>query len=319
MSHVGLRRGLAVALVLSAGAARAAPLAIQIYRLSAEGPPSSATADAQALLVSSVPAAIRRSERMIPGKKLFLPPTCGGVPELACLAQLAGDGVVISGRVREVGAAMAVTLQAVDGAGRVHGPVQVTVDTFLQSSAPFTAALLELERRVPASVGKGVAPGAPAPVAAVPPPAPARAATPAPAPTPSPAAQVDLSAPPPAGAPRSSAAALYRAPRPAPAGAWRRAAGQWTAGAGLALLAGGATFAVLNQQLAKDLDGRFSRNELTRSDASKYDRVDTYNVLATTMLIAGGVATVTGAVLWSTAPEITPLPGGASVGVRRSF
>ena len=84
------------------------------------------------------------------------------------------------------------------------------------------------------------------------------------------------------------------------------------------MLAAGVTFALLDQQAAKDLDSRFHANTLTTADAAKYRTVATYNVLAPALLIGGGVVMATGLVLWGTAPSAHPTRG-VDLGVQGRF
>jgi hypothetical protein len=122
-----------------------------------------------------------------------------------------------------------------------------------------------------------------------------------------------------ASASRGTVAPLrYKDPKPV-SGAWRGPVGKWATGIGVVLLAGGATVAAFNKDLSDDLDRRFYTSRLRRSDADRYDRVDTYNTVSAAMLIAGGAATAAGIVLWSTAPDVRPVRGGATVGVQTRF
>jgi hypothetical protein len=99
------------------------------------------------------------------------------------------------------------------------------------------------------------------------------------------------------------------APAPAPA-TWKRQAGPLFTIVGGALLAGGATVAILNRNLAGDLNRKHAAGTLTATDRTSYDRVDRNNVLSAVLLSAGGVSAAAGTYLWITAPA---RPGGGAV------
>jgi hypothetical protein len=104
-----------------------------------------------------------------------------------------------------------------------------------------------------------------------------------------------------------------------PPGMWRRPTGKWLTLAGIALLAGGTTVAIMNRQLSKDLESRYFDNTLTPADASKYDQIDTYNTAQAVLFAAGAATTGVGLYLWGTAPDATGPGRGATFGLQGRF
>ncbi len=281
-----IRAAVALGAALAALDAAAQPVPVRIYPLTGDGVGAVSMSDLHSLLESAVATAARKSE-LVPAKPLLISASCGRAPAPDCLAGLAHGGIVVTGTVSRAGTILMVSLSAVDSDARVHGPVEVAVDTFAQSAQPLARALLEIDRTLPVE-------GAPAERV----PAERSAAFAAPV--------------------RRTWEPRYKDTPPVP-GLWRRAAGKWITGAGIALLAGGGAVAVLNKGLAEDLDHRYLANELTAADAAMYDRVDTYNLLSAALLAAGGTASCVGLYLWGTAPEVRPTRDGASFGVRGRF
>jgi hypothetical protein len=114
----------------------------------------------------------------------------------------------------------------------------------------------------------------------------------------------------PQAAPAPARKKLQVAAPAAPAPVWKRQAGPLFTIVGGALLAGGATVAVLNRSLADDLEAKRVAGTLSPADRSSFDRVDRYNVLSGLLLGAGGISAAAGTYLWITAPA---KPGGGAV------
>lgn len=269
----------------AAPSARADPAAIYPLGTLRAGPED--VSDVRALLDAALHRAERRGGLAPAGQPARA--ACGPATaaEAACLARLAGAGVVLLGVVERAGSTLVVALRAVDGQGRVYGPVTAAVDVYVQNAEVLVQALSTLD-----DLRHGAALPAPSLRAAPPP------------------------------APRSLEAA--RPPSTSPAtggsgGAWRVGAGRWTTAAGVGLLAAGAVTAALNRQLAADLEDRYGRSQLEPGDAARYRTVDTYNSVSVALLAAGGVATAAGIVLWATAPDVRPVRGGATFGVSGHF
>jgi hypothetical protein len=307
-----------LALALAPGAARAA-FPVGLYPLRTPGLAPDQRADLHGLVAAALVSASRRGI-LQPRTPLVQRATCGEVMAPACLGAAAGDGLLLVGRGELKGGLLVVTAALYDRNGARTREVRFVADLVIQNLRPVSEALAQLEleiepdgtvvgsRKAPAvaapapatapatapQVGSPPAAGAamPPPAAARPAPAPALAARPVPLPPP-PAARpraVDVSAPPPA--------------------LWKRQAGPLFTIVGGALLAGGATVAVLNRNLARDLDRKHAAGTLTAADRASYDEVDRYNVLTTVLLSAGGVSAAAGTWIWVTAPA---RPGGGAV------
>jgi hypothetical protein len=265
-------------------------LPVRIYPLAARNSAPEYVADAQALLQSAVLRAASRSERLHAADPLVLRRSCAAPPTTECLARLAAEGIVVTGTVSYAGGAIVVTLSAVDGKGREHGPIRTRIDSFIQSSEPLFQALAALESLM----------ATPLPPVAAPP---ARKA---------PSLAV---APPPA----SNAAPLALQRIHTVPGAWKRTAGPATFGVGLSLLAGGVAAGILGQRLSRDLEERHDANRLTAADASDYRAVDRYALAANTLFVAGGVATAAGLWMWATAPSASAGGGRVQMGFSGRF
>jgi hypothetical protein len=275
---------------LAAAPARAQGIPAVVYPLHGEGVGREELADVQSLIQS----ALRRTGSrggLGPASPATAKNACGPATTATkeCLAPLAGSGVLLLGVVARQGGRLAISLRAMDSSARSYGPVRALVDPVIQNAEVLAQALENLEEIRESAVA---AAARKAQAAAAPP--------------------ADLSAPAPS--PRSAGAAPQR-----PAGAWRRSAGKWTTLAGVVMLGGGTAVAVMNRNLAEDLEAKYRSNSLTAADAEDYERIDTYNTLSTGLFIAGGVATATGLYLWGTAPDVRPTRGGFTLGVSGRF
>ena len=97
---------------------------------------------------------------------------------------------------------------------------------------------------------------------------------------------------------------------------WKRKAGPWLTGVGVALLAGGAAVGYLNHSLSDDLAAKRAAGTLSASDRSSFDRVDRYNALSIGLFSAGGAAVAAGTWLWIAAPSAPGRPVSAGAGGR---
>lgn len=288
-------------------AARAqTPRALSLYPLAGiESTSREKVAEAQSLLESAAAGLARRGQNVYPATPLLMRPSCGQrAPEVACLARLAKDGVIVFGAAHLGDGILAVTLRAVDARGKVYGPVRAGVDSYIQSSEPYLLALLALDARM------GVAPEKP--LAAAP-----RLRQ---GEDPRKSHRLNLPAlnPPVRGPPiivrrRSD---REEGSRGAPSG-WRTA-GKVLVGSGLALAAAGAGVAWLDRRLSDSLDQKFQDGTLTAADAGSYRRVDRYNTAATALLVAGAAVATTGVTFWILAPDGSP-GSGPRVGVSGRF
>lgn len=107
-------------------------------------------------------------------------------------------------------------------------------------------------------------------------------------------------------------------PSPEPASNTQRTAGVLVAGGGVALLGAGAVFGVMAGATNADaLSSCNTQVEPTRCSQRGLDLTDearTQALVSTILLIAGGAAVVTGAVLWLTAP-VTVTPTASTTGM----
>jgi hypothetical protein len=291
-----------LAIALAPGLARAA-IPVGMYPFRVPGLSPQQRTELHSVLEAALVSASRRGI-LQPRAPLLQLANCGDTPVPACLGIAARDGLLLVGRGEIKGSVLLVTAALYDRNGARTREARFVVDLVIQNLRPIGDALMELEIEIdPDGTVAGskkalpperdpfgqkpVASGAPPPKPAAPPPLPARPAAPAPAPR----AKLDVSAP------------------AAPA-VWKRQAGPLFTVLGGALLAGGAAVAVVNRNLAADLDAKRSAGRLTAADRASYDKVDRYNVLSTVLLSAGGVSAAAGTWIWITAPA---RPGGGAV------
>jgi hypothetical protein len=301
----------ALALMVASAAPAAAQVAarpVALYPFArSEG---AAAEDAQALLESALQRAAKRTDDIALSEPIFVRGACGPAQSAptACLARLAGNGLVLRAILHRSERTMALGVEAVDGAGRTFGPVTVAVDPFIQNAEPLTRALLMLLEDVGGSARRQAG-------AAPPPPPPARAEAPRTEP-----AKPDLRAPePPPPAPRAAGASVTPAAetveRSAPRRSRMRSLAPWVTGAGLALLGGAAVVSTMNESLSDELERKFEAGELTPADLASYDQVERYNTITLVLAASGGALTLTGAYLFTVAPA----PGGGSVALVGRF
>jgi hypothetical protein len=327
----------AVAGALPAAARAAVP--VGLYPLQAEGLSEGERSEVQAIVESALHAAAARGV-LEPRTPLVVPANCKPPITVGCVATLAKGGVVLYAKAKRRGAQIQVTVLFVDAAGRRTRAAAFPVDLFIQNLRPANDALATVEAELAAGALEDPTPP-PAPAGARPQvaepaaPPPARTERPAvtevPLPPPpelpvKPAERPPQRPPPVASAPIDLTprpkAEPPRAPRipepPAPAGArggWRRTAGAWSAGGGVAMIAAGAVVGLTARRLSDALQDRFDRGVLRPDDRRLYDRVDRYENIANVLFIAGGAFTLGGLTLQATAPA----GGGAGVAMAGAF
>ena len=346
---------LALLLLLAAGQAAAQSRPAYLYPLHGDGLKSGD--------LESVDGSLRAAFLRTSNADLFRlagepPASCGpaAVAQTACLARLAGRGVVLRGIVKRVGSLLSFSLTAIDAQANLYNAPRLLLDPEIdnpgllvnalealrsaidsrpavRSAPPPVAAaepmgapvakpkaVAEAPRTTPLTAPRAASPAAPLapPPAASRPPSPAtpQAAivSAAPPPPAAPRAAIVSAAPPPPVAPRAAIASNARAPSPATSGGWMVPTGRWVAGGGLALLAGGGAAGFLGNRLSDRLTQKYAAHTLTAADRSSYRAVHNYATVANVLLIAGGVVTATGLVLWAAAPD-----AGGEVGVRGRF
>ena len=331
---------LALLLLLAAGQAAAQSRPAYLYPLHGDGLKSGD--------LESVDGSLRAAFLRTSNADLFRlagepPASCGpaAVAQTACLARLAGRGVVLRGIVKRVGSLLSFSLTAIDAQANLYNAPRLMLDPefenpgllvnalealrsaidsrpAVRSAPPPVAAaepmgapvakpkaVAEAPRTTPLTAPRAASPAAPL----APPPAASRLPSPA-----TPQAAIVSAAPPPPVAPRAAIASNARAPSPATSGGWMVPTGRWVAGGGLALLAGGGAAGFLGNRLSDRLTQKYAAHTLTAADRSSYRAVHNYATVANVLLIAGGVVTATGLVLWAAAPD-----AGGEVGVRGRF
>lgn len=282
------RAALVAAAALFASAAQAQAVAVRLYPVDGGKLTPEQAADAQALLEAALQRAAARFVALAPADPLVTRAACGRHnPGPACLARLAEGGVLLYAGVRDRGTEIVFTLAAVDGSGRVYGPVRGQTDAFVQNAVPIGDAIAELDRRVS---GRGTTSDE------------LRAANTA-------ALLTDL--PP----PRRVALSYKDSARPP----WQRGTGKALTAGGLLLAGAGVLVGVLDQRLSADLDRKYREGRLTGADAASYRTVDRYNLTANALFVAGGLAAATGITLWSVAPAVAPERGGATIRLSGNF
>jgi hypothetical protein len=273
----------AATLALAPGVARAAiPIVMYPFRV----PELSAAqrADMHGILEAALSFASRRGI-LAPRSPVLLAPSCGDYPSPECLAGAAKGALVLTGRGVVRGGVVSLTAAVWDSKGSSTREVKFVVDLVIQNMRPVGAAILELELEVgpDGRIARFERPSAPAPAAAD----------------------------------RAAAARVPMGGTPAAPGArWKRKAGPWLTGVGVALLAGGAAVGLANRELSDDLDARYANGRIGTADRSSYDRVKTYNVLSTALFAAGGAATAVGAWIWISAPAEGGRPAAVGAGGR---
>jgi hypothetical protein len=268
--------------------------------------------DARMLLDDAISAALARANRLAPGP-VPIESRCAAPPAPACVAKLAGDGLVLVAVAREQNGILVFTLSAVDAAARVHGPVRVGIDPMARDAAPLARGLRDLDRRAAAGLAAAVRPTAATAATATA----APTAPPAPPAAPPPSAAPSLAAAPPK-APPTPRPPAYQPDAPVP-GAWKEPTGKALTAAGAALVATGTVLAVLGRSLGQELEDKYRQGALTPADADAYARLDLYNVAGTAMVIGGGVSFLTGITLWAMAPEVAPTQGGFRLALSGRF
>jgi hypothetical protein len=188
----------AAALALAPGLASAG-VPVGIYPFRVPGLSTDQRADLHAMVAAGLSAASRRGVLAL-RSPAFLPGSCGESPEPACLAGIAGGGLVFAGRGELKSGLVVLSAAFTDRNGARSREVRVVVDLVVQNLRPVSEALLALEVDVapdgaivrddpPAARDPAGAPGNTIAGAPLPAPTPARAAAGASAPrTPPPAA-----------------------------------------------------------------------------------------------------------------------------------
>jgi hypothetical protein len=349
---------LALAALLAATApvrAAAGGVPIAVYPVSPEGLNADEVADVRSVIESGI-RQVERSLELTSRDPLFVKETCGRSPTNACLAEVAGDGVVLLARARREGIHVLVSIALVDGRGHRTRWALFLTTLSVQDARPCAQAIGMLQYEL----GRPLARRAPLPEPPLPPP-PVAAARRPPAAAPSPASAGATTAParaaappalaepsalrparpdlapraepeePPAAevpitAPRLAPPPPVRPPAPrlpeGPSAPWStgRVAGAWTGVGGLVLVGAGVAAGLQARSLERTLTTRFDAGTLTPADHASYANARGWSTAANVLLAAGGVLTANGATVFFLAPAVEPVSGGGvSVGVAGRF
>lgn len=270
-----------VALLAAAAPAAAGAVELSLYPVERVGEDDDA-ATVSSLLEAAVHQAARRGG-VRPADPLSPRPRCGAASKATptCLAEVAGQGVVLRATVRRAQGFLVVTLDLVDRQARTFGPVRVGLETVIQHSEPLTRAILDLAARAEAPPKLFAAtPGAEA------------------------AAAIGVPSPAPPLAWRPS---------------WQAKTAPWLGAAGVALATAGGMFAASRQSLNEKLDRKRAAGTFTEGDERWVAEADRYGERSRVLLIAGGSCAAAGLALWAFSPSVVPVKGGATVGVGGKF
>ncbi len=305
-----VRAALALVIATAAGDAAAQAIARPVAIYPFPKTDGAAAEDAAALLETALQRATSRMDFVVVSEPIFTRQACGPAPAAAvdCLQKLAGKGIVLRAVLHKSERTAALAVEAVDGvSGRTFGPMTVGIDTFIQNAEPLARALVMLFEDVRSAARRQAGP-LPKPIVVAPPLTP-KADLPAPDAAKAPPKDLRAAEPAQKG---GADAAVKRSAQKRP---WARAAAPWVAGAGIALLAGAAGVAVMNQDLSNELDQKYRNGTLTPADAARYDEVKRNNTLTLALAAAGGALTLTSAYMFT----VTPSQGGASVALAGRF
>jgi hypothetical protein len=234
-----------------------------VYPLASAGATESETASAEELLKTAL---LRLRWRELQVDVPATKPTCGPVAKatVKCLAALSKGGVVFRGLLRKAPPVLALSISAVDAAGKVFGPVRADIHPGVDDLGPISEALQALDDLMNAA-------------------APRPAAVPASAQLPVPTAAI-------AGEP----------PPPAP---WMETYGKWGALGGVGLMALSGVTGFLGSKLNDDLNAKYAAQGLSAADRGSVDSLHRYAVMTNVLLVGGAVVTLAGLTLWGLAPD----------------
>jgi hypothetical protein len=220
--------------------------------------------------------------------------SCASPATTECLAGLAGKGAIIYALARDTESAVEVTLVLVTADGKRTKELRFENGRFFQDDRVGGRAIEALENAYLQL--------------ATPPPAVAVTA-------PAQPSQVDLL---PSQEPLDQVVETYPS-NEAPASPWKMRAAIGCGAGGALLFGGGVVFGLLAKGLNGDLTSRYQSHSLVPEDRAKYDHLKTYNVLATTMMIGGGVLAAAGVTFWALAPSASVSSDHAAFSVGGTF
>ena len=271
-------------------------------------------ADAEGLIVSGVRASDRRRGTLILRGPIPLKASCAPPVTTECLAALGRGGAILYAEAAMDDGAVSVTLSLITGRQQRTAPVKFRFIPGFLDLRPAHYAVEQLEKSLtelaPTPVADGAAP-------AVAPAAPQAEVRPVPvAAAPPPSAEVDSEYED-EGPASLSPEPSDDAPGPGSSG-WMRRTGIYASIGGAVVLGTGGFFGLRSRGLNDDLSRRYSAGLLEPGDRPKFGQVKTYNTLANTLMIGGGVIALTGLTFWglSAVSFDSDGNGGGNVNVR---
>lgn len=243
-------------------------------------------ADAEGLIVSGVRASDRRRGTFILRGPVPLKESCAPQATPECLAALGRGGAIIYAEAAMNDGVVSVTMSLITGKQQRTNPVHFRFIPGFLDLRPAHFAVEQLEKAL-----VELEPAPPAPQAEL---------------HPVPQPQPVESAPRPSGEADSQyeedstslAESLDDTAAPSSTSKWMRKTGIYASIGGALVLGAGGFFGLRSKSLNNDLSRRYSEGLLVTSDRSRYDQVKTYNTLANTLMIGGGVIALTGLSFW---------------------
>ncbi|QQR47093.1 hypothetical protein JKA73_13935 [Myxococcus xanthus] len=294
-----------------------AQIVVGLYPVQGKVEPKLRT-DAEGLIVSGIRASDRRRGTFILRGPVPLKESCAPAPTTECLAKLGRGGAIIYAEAAMDDGVVSVTMSLITGHQQRTEPVSFRFIPGFLDLRPVHYAVEQLEKAsadltapfpVETSEARGTAPTGPqANRPPAPPPTPVAAA-------PTPLAEVgSMEVEDPV---MDASELLYDAPAPSSSG-WMRRTGIYASIGGALVLGTGGFFGLRSQSLNNDLSRRYSEGLLVPADRPKFGQVKTYNTLANTLMIGGGIVALTGLTFWglSAVSFDSDGHGGGNINVR---
>ncbi|RKH47871.1 hypothetical protein [Corallococcus sicarius] len=273
------------------GIARA-QIVVSLYPVQGNLDPKIRT-DAEGLIESGVRSSDRRFGTFVLRGPVPLKASCAPKATTECLAGLGRGGAVIYAEAAMEEGMVSVTLSLITAQQQRTKPVNFRFVAGFLDLRPAHFAIEQLEKAATelksTPVADAVAPTEPQAEVRPAPQAQAVAATPQPAGELDPLYEQ--------GSASHSSDSLYDQPRPSASG-WMRKTGIYASIGGALVLGTGGFFGLRSRSLNNDLSNRYTEGRLVPADRPRYDQVKTYNTLANTLMIGGGVVALTGLTFW---------------------
>ncbi|TSC23219.1 hypothetical protein [Corallococcus sp. Z5C101001] len=249
--------------------------------------------------MSGVRASDRRRGTFILRGPVPLKAACAPKVTTECLARLGRGGAIIYAEAAMDDGAVSVSLSLITGQQQRTPPVRFRFTPGFLDMRPANFAVEQLEKALAELTQPAVSNSA-APADA--PTAPQAEVRPTAEPRPAPVAATQTAV-------ATEDASKAEAPEPtfyeglneqaAPSSSkWMRTTGIYASMGGAVLLGTGGFFGLRSRAMNKDLSRRYSEGSLVPGDRSKFGQVKTYNTLANTLMIGGGIVALTGLTFW---------------------